>query len=90
MTWISWFDGQLISDYNWDGQGMLVEYIVCSFIEHTTVAAGEDFDRNLQLPNIDFVTYVWNSESNRRNRLTHKPSALVSTDLVCFSDVNKV
>ncbi|KIP12426.1 glycoside hydrolase family 5 protein [Phlebiopsis gigantea 11061_1 CR5-6] len=34
-----WSNGQLISDYNWNGQ------------------AGEDFDRNLQIPNIDFVTY---------------------------------
>ncbi|KAI0704958.1 glycoside hydrolase [Cytidiella melzeri] len=34
-----WFDGQLVSDYNWNGQ------------------AGEDFDRNLGLPNIDFATY---------------------------------
>ncbi|KAI0815126.1 glycoside hydrolase [Irpex lacteus] len=34
-----WFDSQLVSDYNWNGQ------------------AGEDFDRNLALPNIDFATY---------------------------------
>ncbi|EKM61170.1 glycoside hydrolase family 5 protein [Phanerochaete carnosa HHB-10118-sp] len=34
-----WFNGQLVSDYNWNGQ------------------AGEDFDRNLALSNIDFATY---------------------------------
>ncbi|KAI0348478.1 glycoside hydrolase [Trametopsis cervina] len=34
-----WFNGELVSDYNWNGQ------------------AGEDFDKNLALPNIDFVTY---------------------------------
>lgn len=26
--------------------------------EHTVFLAGEDFDRNLALPNIDFATYV--------------------------------
>ncbi|KAJ3559765.1 hypothetical protein NM688_g136 [Phlebia brevispora] len=34
-----WFDGTLISDFNFNGQ------------------AGEDFDHNLDLPNIDFGTY---------------------------------
>ncbi|OCH95828.1 glycoside hydrolase [Obba rivulosa] len=34
-----WFDGSLVSDYNFNGQ------------------AGEDFDGDLQLPNLDFAVY---------------------------------
>ncbi|KAI0094748.1 glycoside hydrolase superfamily [Irpex rosettiformis] len=56
-----WFDGELVSDYNWNGQ------------------AGEDFDHNLGLPNIDFATYVrleWIDDHIKAGKMANKPIVL--------------
>ena len=54
----SWFNGSLVSDYNFNGQGKpIFRNFFDNFIQ-SHFLAGEDFDRDLLLPNIDFGTYV--------------------------------
>ncbi|KAG5221238.1 glycoside hydrolase family protein [Salix suchowensis] len=52
-----WANGVLVSDYNFDGQGVysLFRSMTCT---HVVPQAGEDFDKDLALENIDFGTYV--------------------------------
>lgn len=58
-----WLNGQFVLDYNFDGEGAL--FPPFSFDTELTThtlgrlkLAGEDFDRDLGLENIDFGVYV--------------------------------
>ncbi len=51
-----WFDGVFNSDYNFNGQGVL--YFRSILLSLIFFLAGEDFDTELTLPNVDFGTYV--------------------------------
>ena len=50
-------EGQLVFDYNYNGEGTNVT-LCFPFISSPDRQAGEDFDADLALPNIDFGTYV--------------------------------
>jgi hypothetical protein len=82
----SWFDSQLVSDYNWNGQGRLPNDVQREWqMINLVCAAGEDFDRNLHLPNIDFVTYV--SRRAGVSRLASADGCIaahVSSNMVCL------
>lgn len=67
-----WFNGTFISDYNFNGQGMPLcrpQPPQIHSWQLNAQIAGEDFDANLQLENIDFVTYV--SAQSLYNRFSH-------------------
>lgn len=53
-----WYNGQFISDYNFNGQGSCYPFSFWRLYQHQPHLAGEDFDRDLTLKNIDFGTYV--------------------------------
>lgn len=54
-----WYNGAFVSDYNFNGQGIIVAWPSgTSFLMGQFYPAGEDFDADLQLDDIDFGTYV--------------------------------
>jgi len=59
----SWSNGQYVSDYNYNGNGKPVQTPASSLLVLTLAghSAGEDFDKDLTLENIDFGTYVSSS-----------------------------
>ena len=53
-----WSNGVPSTDYNFDGRGRLLIFLLSEDTHVSSLAAGEDFDKDLLLPNIDFGVYV--------------------------------